>query len=104
MLFRSIGSQELYQRLSFVCYFREKIAACDAKVTEDYYDEIGWDDETEREKAKSAALVSLPIPGRTGTLAAAIEAAKGLREVKARQTRKRTMRERTKTRRRREFL
>lgn len=99
-----IGSQELYQRLSFVCYFREKISECDEGDTERYYREIGWDDEDERDRAEVSKIHSLPIPDRTGTLAAAQEAAKGLREVKARLTRKRTMRERGRSRKRRFFL
>jgi hypothetical protein len=99
-----IGSQELYQRLSFVCYFREKISECDEGDTERYYREIGWEDEDEHDRAEASKIHSLPIPDRTGTLTAAQEAASGLREVKARLTRKRTMRERGRSRKRRFFL
>ena len=62
------GSQERYQRLSFVCYFREKIANCNEKDTRDYYQKSDFDLEEETTKAKQAAFVSIPIPGRTGTL------------------------------------
>ncbi len=69
-----IGSQELFQRLSFVCYFREKIGTCDEKVTRSYYKEIGFDQKAETQKARRNTLSSLPIPEVTGTLEEAIAA------------------------------
>jgi hypothetical protein len=82
-----IGSQELYQRISFVCYFREKIAGCVEKETRDYYKKIGFDLAAETKKAREAKLSVLPIPGRTGTLDDALAAAKS-KGSKARVTRK----------------
>jgi len=69
-----IGSQERYQRLSFVCYFREKIAQCNEKDTHDYYQKIDFNLKGELAKAKAATMKTLPIPDRTGTLAEAIAA------------------------------
>lgn len=62
------GSQELYQRLSFVCYFREKISECVEKDTKDYYQKIDFNVEKETKVAEQAIMKTLPIPGRTGTL------------------------------------
>ena len=62
------GSQEKYQRLSFVCYFREKIAHCVEKDTHEYYKKSDFDLAEETAAAKQAPIVSIPIPGRTGTL------------------------------------
>lgn len=81
-----VGSQELYQRISFVCYFREKILDCDEKATRDYYKEIGFDLRGETAKARRASLPILPIPGVTGTLLEAQES----RGSSHRQTRKAT--------------
>jgi hypothetical protein len=86
-----IGSQERYQRLSFVCYFREKIAECKEKETKDYYQSIDFNLTNELKEAKAATLKSLPIPDRTGTLEEAIAAlgSKGPRKTrKTRKTRK----------------
>ena len=77
-----IGSQELYQRISFVCYFREKIQDCIEKDTRDYYQKIDFDLGAEIAKAKREAPKILPIPDVTGTLEDAQEA------IEARKTRK----------------
>jgi len=63
-----IGSQERFQRISFVCYFREKIAECSEKATTDYYQKIDFNLKEETAKAKQGAMASLPIPGITGTM------------------------------------
>ena len=83
-----IGSQELYQRISFVCYFREKIEECIEKDTKDYYEKIDFNLKDEERMARAATLPSLPIPDRTGTLAEAQEALKGSRSLKQRNTRR----------------
>ena len=62
-----VGSQERYQRISFVCYFRERLADCKERDTTDYYRKVGFDLAGETSKAKAARLASLPIPGVTGT-------------------------------------
>ena len=79
-----IGSQERYQRLSFVCYFREKIADCKEKETKDYYQSIDFNLSNELKEAKAATVKSLPIPDRTGTLEEAIAAlgSKGPRKTR----------------------
>jgi len=79
-----VGSQERYQRISFVCYFREKLSDCKESDTRDYYQKIDFDLRGELAKARRASLPSLPIPGVTGTLEDAF-ATKG---VQARETRK----------------
>ena len=63
-----VGSQELYQRISFVCYFREKIADCKESETRDYYKKIKFDLRGELAKARRASLPILPIPEVTGSL------------------------------------
>jgi|LauGreSuBDMM15SN_2_FD.fasta_scaffold07981_4 hypothetical protein len=63
-----IGSQELYQRVSFVCYFREKIAKCVEKETRDYYKKIDFDLKGATTKAKSAHIKTLVLPGLTGSV------------------------------------
>jgi hypothetical protein len=71
-----VGSQERFQRISFVCYFREKLEDCIEKDTRDYYQKIDFNLKEEETKARRASLPSLPIPDRTGTLEEAIEAMK----------------------------
>jgi len=66
-----VGSDHRFQRLTFVCYFREKLAACDEEKTEEYYKREGFDVEEEMQKAKKATIAPLPIPGQTGTIAEA---------------------------------
>jgi len=63
-----VGSQERYQRISFVCYFREKLAECIEKDTRDYYRKIDFDLRKETVKARRASLPILPIPEVTGSL------------------------------------
>ena len=82
-----IGSQERYQRISFVCYFREKLEECIEKDTRDYYKKIDFNLEAETAKARRASLPVLPIPGITGTLEDAQEAAVS-KGVKTRETRR----------------
>jgi len=65
------GSDHKYQRLTFVCYFREKIEKCDEEKTRKYYEKHGFDEKAEMEKAKGAIIPSLPLPGYTGTMAEA---------------------------------
>lgn len=99
-----IGSQELYQRISFVCYFREKLSECSEKETRDYYKKIDFDLRSELAKARRASLPVLPIPDITGTLEDAQEAAK-TKGVKIRETRKAVRRNKTESvRRRKHFL
>ena len=69
-----VGSQELYQRISFVCYFREKLDACSETDTRDYYKKIGFDQAGETAKARTATIKSLPIPGITGSIEEAVAA------------------------------
>ena len=99
-----VGSQEMFQRISFVCYFREKIQDCDEAETRDYYKKIDFDLRDETIKARRAALATLPIPEVTGSLEDAIEATGG-RGVKMRETRKARRRNKTEgLRRRKHFL
>jgi hypothetical protein len=63
-----VGSQERYQRISFVCYFREKLEKCIEKDTKDYYQKIDFNVAEETKKARATAIGRLPIPDRTGTL------------------------------------
>ena len=72
-----IGSQERYQRISFVCYFREKLENCIEKETRDYYQKIDFNLGEETKKARAATMKILPIPNITGTLEDAQEAASG---------------------------
>jgi hypothetical protein len=39
----TMGSDKKYSRISFVCYYREKLQACDKKESEAYYKRIGFD-------------------------------------------------------------
>jgi hypothetical protein len=99
-----VGSQEMFQRISFVCYFREKIQNCDESETRDYYKKIDFDLREETTKAKRASLATLPIPEVTGSLEDAIEATGG-KGTKMRETRKARRRNKTESlRRRKHFL
>ena len=89
-----IGSQERYQRISFVCYFREKLSECKESDTRDYYKKIEFDLKGEIAKARRASLPILPIPGVTGSLEEA-EAAANTKGVKIRETRKAGRRNKT---------
>jgi hypothetical protein len=82
-----VGSQERFQRISFVCYFREKIANCSEQATRDYYQKINFNLKDETAKAKQGSLPSLPIPGITGTLE---EARAAFAKVRSKRTRKAT--------------
>lgn len=94
-----VGSQELYQRLSFVCYFREKIADCSEKETREYYKSIDFDLKQQETKARRASVPTLVLPGFTGT----VEEARGQVKVGPRHTvRKRAQTE--KHRRRKHFI
>ena len=87
-----VGSQERFQRISFVCYFREKLEECIEKDTRDYYQKIDFNVKEEEAKARRASLPSLPIPDRTGTLEEAVEAVKkkGVRRPTTRRTKAKT--------------
>ena len=82
-----VGSQERYQRISFVCYFREKLSECKESDTRAYYNKIDFDLKGEIAKARRASLPILPIPEITGTLEDALNAV-GTKGVRQRETRK----------------
>jgi hypothetical protein len=69
-----VGSALKFQRLTFVCYFREKIQQCDERKTLDYYKREEFDEKEATKKARLASVAMLPIPGYTGTLEEAIHA------------------------------
>lgn len=96
-----VGSQERYQRISFVCYFREKLSECKESDTRDYYKEIDFDLRGEIAKARRASLPILPIPDVTGTLEDAQEAfaTKGIRQRETRKAGRRNKTERTRLKR-----
>jgi hypothetical protein len=98
-----IGSQERFQRISFVCYFRERLEECIEKETRDYYQKIDFDIKGEEKKARRASLPSLPIPDRTGTLEEAT-AAMQKKGVKKATTRKQGRAKTEKLRRQKHFL
>ena len=83
-----VGSQERYQRISFVCYFRERLGECKESETREYYKKIKFDLRGELAKARRASLPVLPIPDVTGTLLDAQNAAQ-FKGVKIRDTRRR---------------
>jgi len=62
------GSDHLFQRLTFVCYFREKLVDCEEAKTREYYAREGFDVRDEMRKARRASVASLPLPGITGTV------------------------------------
>jgi len=68
------GSDALYQRLTFVCYFREKLSECEEGKTFEYYRKEDFDLKTALVEAKKATVVTLPLPGITGTVEEAREA------------------------------
>ena len=63
-----VGADKKFQRLTFVCYFREKLERCDEAKTREYYKREGFDVDEEVKKARRASIASLPIPGFTGTV------------------------------------
>lgn len=69
-----VGSDKKFQRLTFVCYLREKLLDCDTKKTDEYYKREEFDLVEELQKAKQAEIATLPIPGFSGTLEEAIHA------------------------------
>ncbi len=83
-----VGSQERFQRISFVCYFREKLEECVEKDTSDYYQKIDFNLKDEIAKAKKSPVPRLPIPGITGTVEEAQAAMATSKGTKARATRK----------------
>lgn len=68
------GSHHMFQRLTFVCYFREKIEDCDEQKTREYYTREGFDEKEEVRQARRASIATLPLPGITGTVEQAIHA------------------------------
>jgi hypothetical protein len=95
-----VGTEKRFQRLTFVCYLREKLLDCDTKKTEEYYKREEFDFAEELKKAEHADIASLPIPGYTGTIddaKHAIEhtsAGSAARLAKTRKQRRRTTRTR----------
>jgi hypothetical protein len=63
-----VGADKKFQRLTFVCYFREKLENCDEAKTREYYKREGFNPEEEIRKAEDAYIAPLPIPGFTGTI------------------------------------
>lgn len=57
-----IGSEERYQRLTFVCYFRDRLQQCDEGETAEYYARSGFDEKAEIEKAKTKPTKTLLLP------------------------------------------
>lgn len=57
-----IGSEARYQRLTFVCYFRDRLQQCDEGETAEYYARSGFDEAAEIEKAKSKPTKTLLLP------------------------------------------
>ena len=39
----TLGDEQPFSRVSFVCYLREKLRDCNDKDTKDYFKEIGFD-------------------------------------------------------------
>jgi hypothetical protein len=96
-----VGTDKLFQRLTFVCYFREKLQNCDLEKTEEYYKREEFDLVEELKKAKQATIATLPIPGFSGTLEEAehaVEHTSAGSSAKLAKTRKRANTERNKTR------
>lgn len=63
------GSDFRFSRLTFVCYYREKLQECDVKKTKEYYDRVGFDEEATIKAAKTQPVLPLPLPGITGSMA-----------------------------------
>lgn len=62
------GSNHRYQRLTFVCYFREKLVDCEEAKTREYYAREGFDEKEEVRRERRASVATLPLPGITGTV------------------------------------
>jgi hypothetical protein len=69
-----VGTEHKFQRLTFVCYFREKLLQCEEEKTKEYYKRQDFDLKDELKKAKLAEIATLPIPDYSGTLEEAIYA------------------------------
>jgi len=94
------GSEHKYHRLTFVCYFREKLEECEEKKTEEYYKREGFDLRQAKEKARRNSMPNLPLPGLTGTMEQAhyaVDNTKAGSAARLAQTRKRTRNNRSKT-------
>jgi hypothetical protein len=63
------GSDYRFSRLTFVCYYREKLQQCDVGKTKEYYERVGFDEDAVRAAAKHQTVVPLPLPGITGSMA-----------------------------------
>jgi hypothetical protein len=57
-----LGSEERFQRLTFVCYFRDRLQQCDEGETAEYYARSGFDETAELEKAQSKPTKTLLLP------------------------------------------
>lgn len=62
------GSHYRFQRLTFVCYFREKLTECEEEKTREYYKREGFDETKETREARGETISTLPLPGITGTI------------------------------------
>jgi hypothetical protein len=94
------GSDHKYQRLTFVCYFREKLSECEEEKTTEYYKREGFDQQEEMKKAKQTSVATLPLPSITGTFEEAhyaVDNTPAGSAARLAQTRKRTRNELAKT-------
>ena len=57
-----LGSEERFQRLTFVCYFRDRLQQCVEGETAEYYARSGFDEAAELEKAQSKPTKTLLLP------------------------------------------
>ena len=97
------GSHHRYQRLTFVCYFREKLEECEEETTKQYYKREGFVFKDAQEKARRASVATLPLPDITGSLEEAhyaVDNTPAGSAARLAQTRKRTRHERAKSERR----
>ena len=62
------GSNHRYQRLTFVCYFREKLVDCEEAKTREYYAREGFNEKEEVRRERRASVATLPLPGISGTV------------------------------------
>lgn len=69
-----VGTEHKFQRLTFVCYFREKLQECEEAKTREYYKREGFNLKEVTEKARRASIATLPIPNYTGTMEEATDA------------------------------
>jgi hypothetical protein len=95
-----VGTEHKFQRLTFVCYFREKLSECDERKTKEYYKRQEFDLDAELKRAKTLEIPTLPIPEYTGSLEDAIYAidhTSAGASAKLAKTRKRLRKEKSKT-------